>query len=110
MRHGERHRLASSRMTEQRLVNLTRSYFFSTAIDEFLEPAGDEEIPIGVEAALIARAEPAVAKRVRIGLRIVLVSAGDIRPPDDDLASAPVLQQPAGFVHDRQIGSGGRSD
>ena len=85
--------------------------------DDVLEPALDEEVAVGVEAAKIARAEPAVGiedgGRLR---RILVVALHDGQPADEDLALSRgriggvdadfhALQGPAGRA---QSGSGHR--
>ena len=52
-----------------------------------LSRADQRQIAVCVEKALVAGPEPAVDERRRVGLRIVLVAANDVRPLDDDLAA-----------------------
>jgi hypothetical protein len=76
-------------MVHQRFIDLARRDFLAAAIDDLLQPPGEREIAVGVDDALIAGAEPAIDERLRIGLRIVLVSSGDVVAANDDSPASP---------------------
>ena len=70
VRDRERRRLDDVRVLEQRDVDLARRHLLTTAVDQLLEPPGDGEVAVFVEAPLIAGAEPSVDERrlVRSGV------------------------------------------
>src|SRR5512142_2811112 len=70
--HGEGHRLLHGGVIEQHLVHLDGRDLLAAAVDELLEPSGESQVPLGVDHALVAGAEPAVGEgpgvRLRVGL------------------------------------------
>ena len=89
------------------LIDLLWGDLLAAAIDDLLEAARQEEVAIGVEAALVARAKPAVGERAPVGRGIIFVASRDIRPADDDLADLTNGKQVAGVVHNADIRPGG---
>src|SRR5881394_1136775 len=109
MRHGKRHRLPHPRTSQENLVYFARRNFFTTAIDEFLQPAGDEEVAFPVKMTLVPRSKPAAAKRRRVGLWVIRVTASHVRPADGDFARATAGQRLASLVENRHFQSGRQS-
>ena len=58
MGNAKDYRLSDRRMLQQRLLNQSRRDLLAAAIDDFLQPTGDEQIAIRIEMAEIAGAEP----------------------------------------------------
>jgi hypothetical protein len=71
MRHGKCDRLRHRRVLQENLVHLAGCNFFAAAVDHLFQASGDEQVTVGVEIALVAGAEPAICKRIRVGLRAV---------------------------------------
>src|SRR5438067_12975189 len=109
MRHGKRHRLPHPRTSQENLVNFARRNFFAAAIDEFLQPASDEEVAFPVKMTLIPRPKPAAAKRRRVGLWVIRVTASHVRPADGDFARATAGQSLARLVENRHFLPGRQS-
>src|SRR5207247_11284164 len=105
MRHSKRHRPTPSRISQRHLVNFARRNFFPAAIDEFLQPAGDEEVAFSVKMTLVPRPKPAAAKRRRVGLWVIRVTASYVRPADGDFARATAGQRLARLVENRHFRS-----
>ena len=62
MRHGEGDDLGDGRMVHQHVVHLERRDLFAAAVDDLLQPAGDAQIAVLVEHALVAGVEPAMGE------------------------------------------------
>jgi hypothetical protein len=75
------------RVIQQGLFYLSRRDFFSTTVDDFLDPACDMKISLRVEISLISRPKPAVPESCQIGYGLVLVPPRNIIPADDNLSS-----------------------
>ena len=101
MRNAERNSFGDCGMAQQNFVDFTRRDLFAAAIDQFLDAAGEREIAVGIEKALIAGAEPAVgettsrwlrdcsrSRRPRWGLGSPLRRA---RPSADDCPAASMM-------------------
>ena len=86
-------------MAEQNFVDLARTDFLAAANDQLLDAAGECQVAIAVEEALIAGAEPAVGVRLGVGLRIVLVTGHHARALDDHFAALAGCQKRAGLGH-----------
>src|SRR5437762_12373181 len=80
MRHGKRHRLTHSRISQQHFVNFARRNFFTTAIAEFPQPVSDEKVTFPVEITLVPRPKPAAGERHGVGLRMTRVSRVTLAP------------------------------
>ena len=63
------------RVREQRLVDLAGRDLLAAAVDDLLQPAGDRQVAVVVEAALVAGAEPPVEEGGGVGVGIVEISA-----------------------------------
>jgi len=112
MRDAERRGLGHGGVRQQRLVDLRRSHLLATPIDQLFEPSGDEEVPVGVEIALVAGAEPAVAEGRRRGRRVPVVARDHVGAADDDLAPPACGDRNAACIDDRDlhVPSGGATD
>ena len=55
--------------------------------------AGQEQVTVLVEAALVAGAEPALGERLQVGIGIVVVARRDVRSLDHDLADRALRQE-----------------
>ncbi len=93
VRDREADRLADAGVAEQDLVHLARGHFFAATVDAFLEPAGEVEVAVLVDRALVTGAEPAGTERVGVGGFVVPVPGGDVRAANDDLAGGAAGQQ-----------------
>ena len=69
VRHGEGDDLGDRRMIHQHVVDLERRDLLAAAVDDLLEPAGDAQIAILVEHALVAGVEPAMREGRGVGVR-----------------------------------------
>ena len=87
MRHAEGDRFGHGGMREQHFVDFARRNFFAAAIDQFLDAAGQREIAVGIEKALIAGAEPAVGEGLRVGFGIIFVAGDHVRSLNDHFAA-----------------------
>src|SRR5207244_3538650 len=54
----ERHCLRNRRMVQQHFIDFARRNFLSTAIDDFFEPSGENDVSVVIDITLVARAEP----------------------------------------------------
>ena len=84
MREGQA--LRDRRVIQQHAVDLQRADLLAAAVDQFLQPAGQAQVAVVVDRALVAGAEPAVGEGLGVGLGIVFVARGDVAAADDDLA------------------------
>ena len=87
MRNSERHGFGNGGMREQDFVDFPRRDFFSAAVDQFLDASGKSKVAVFIEISLIAGSEPAIGKRFRIRLGIVLILADDVGSLNDDFAA-----------------------
>lgn len=110
MRHGEGNDLRHSRMIDQHALYLERRDLFAAAIDDLLQPAGDAQIIVLVEHALVAGVKPAMGEGAGIGFGVLFVAGGDVRSADDDLADLASLEQPSTRCHDGHFRAGGCAD
>ena len=90
-------------MLGQHLVDLARRDLGPTSVDQLLQAAGDEEIAVSVEVALVAGPEPARDERPSIGLRIVVVAAHDARSAHDDFTRRVGRHPGARFIDDLKL-------
>src|SRR5690606_27771579 len=97
-------------MLAEHVVDLPRADLLAAAVDDLLQPAGDGQIAVLVEHALVAGTEPAVDESRFIGLGIALIAAGDVRPPNDDLTAGAGLHEEALLVHNADFGAGRDAD
>ena len=63
VRHRERDDLQHGRVVHQHFVDLARRDLLAAAIDDLLQAAGERDVAVGVDDALVAGAEPAVDER-----------------------------------------------
>ena len=110
MRHGEGDDLRHRRMIHQHLVDLERRDLLAAAIDDLLQPAGDAQIAVLVEHALVAGVEPAMGEGRGVGVGVVLVARRHVRSANDDLAGLARFQQLPVRRHDRDLRSGRSAD
>ena len=103
VRYSEAHRLSDRWMPQQRSVNLQRRNLLTAAIYQLLEAARQRERAVGVEKALVARAEPAIRERLRIRIRIIVVAMRDIRAPYDHFGEPACADKIAVVVHDANV-------
>ena len=101
-REGDR--LRHRRMVEQRLVDLARRDLLAAAIDDLLEPPGQAQIAVLVDPPLIAGAQPPLGEGRGVRLRVGEIAAGHVAAADHHLPGLAGGQQPAGAVHDRDLG------
>ena len=59
MGHGEGNHLHDGGMVQQHAIDFERADLLAAAVDDFLQAAGQAQIALAVECALIAGAEPA---------------------------------------------------
>jgi hypothetical protein len=75
---GEGHDLRDRGVRRQDAIHLKRADLFAAAVDDLLQPAGERQIAVLVERALIAGAEPALALGLEeilgVGLGVALVA------------------------------------
>mmetsp|Transcript_16862 Transcript_16862/g.30571 ORF Transcript_16862/g.30571 Transcript_16862/m.30571 type:complete len:238 (-) Transcript_16862:632-1345(-) len=74
-------------MTKQHSVDFEGRDFLAAAIDQLLDPAGEEQESLFIQAALIARVEPSAGVGLFIGLGVVQVAGSHIRAADAHLAN-----------------------
>ena len=92
VRNGESQRLFHFWMGEQNLIDFARRDLLTSAVDDFFEAAGQEEITVCIDPALVAGAKPAICECGLVGLRVVEIPWHNIGPADDHLAGRAVLQ------------------
>src|SRR5690349_21793756 len=66
-------------MCKQHFFYLARSDLLASAVDQLLNAAGEREIAVLIEKALVASAEPSIGKRAGIGFRVVLIALDHVR-------------------------------
>src|SRR5262249_24758068 len=106
MRNAEAHRFGHSGVGKQDLVDLTRRNLFTAAVDQFFQATNQGEIAIDIEDALVAGTKPAVGKGGGIGLRVIVIAAGDVWPLDDNLALRASREQSTCVVHEGDLHTG----
>src|SRR5712692_4108521 len=71
-------------MGVQRLLHFARPYLEAGRVDHVLLAVDDAEVAFGIHDRNVARAQPAVADRIRRRLRTLPVAAHHLRPPDQE--------------------------
>src|SRR5262245_20113888 len=110
MGDGEGSSFDDIRVAKQHLFDLGWRDLLSSALDEILDSANNEEIDIMVEISEVAGSEPAVPKRILCSCRIVVVAPGDSGTPERDFSTLAGAKLSAFSVHDRYLGPGGSAD
>ena len=103
MRYGKSGGLGNRRMIHEHLIDLEGRDLLAAAVDEFLGPADDREKAVGVDAAQIAGAEPAIGESGAVRLGVVDVAGGHARTLHHDLAHLAGSENPAVIGPDRDI-------
>ena len=80
-------------MLHEYFVHFLGSDLLAAAVDDLLQPAGEEQIAFLVESPLIARSKPTVGECALVGCGIALVSRRDVRSANDDLTNFASRQQ-----------------
>src|SRR6202011_846728 len=101
--HTEHGDLTHAGMRENLLLDLPRIDVGAAGDVHVGGAAGDVDEAFFVDMAEIAGAEPAVAKRLRIGVGIVVIAGEHCRPDHADLAGLERLQLAASVVLDRDL-------
>jgi hypothetical protein len=87
MRYREGHCPSHVGMAHQDLIDLCRGDLRTAAVDDFLEAAGEEQVAVGVEITLVARAKPSVTKGRLVGRGIVHIAFCHAGTSDHDLTT-----------------------
>ena len=58
MRHGEGRRFRDRGVRKQRVVDFARRHLFAAAVDDFLDPPGQEQETVAIEVPFVPGAEP----------------------------------------------------
>ena len=106
MADGEYGRFRHRGMRGQRTLHFFRVHFLAPAIDHLFQAAGEEQEAIAIEAAHIARMEPALAKRRLVRFRVVKVPGSDRRPTHRDFAIHSRGHGISERVHDGHLQAG----
>ena len=106
VRNRERNRIGDRGMSAEDLVDFARRYFLAAAIDDLLETAGNEHVPIAIDLPVVAGAEPSVDERRAIGVRIICVARRHSRAAQNDFTDFFGRQQISLAIHYRDIGAG----
>src|SRR5579863_6414649 len=109
MRETKGDGLGNGGILQKHLIYFTRRDLFAGAVNLLLQPAGDVQISVGIEKALVARAKPTVGKGPLVGIRIVLISSEHSRSLDHDFAPAIRSQVAAIAVHHADANAGWRA-
>ena len=72
MGHGKSRGLGDCRMGQQHLIDFPGRDLLAAAIDNFLDPARDKQIAIGVQIAFIAGVKPSADEGPSIFVREIL--------------------------------------
>jgi hypothetical protein len=86
-------------MRHEHVVHFLRGNLCPTTIDEFFEPAGEEQVVIGIQESLVACPEPTMRKGRTVRTWIILVAPHDVRAAHDDLSSLSGWQKLALSIH-----------
>ena len=104
--HAEHRDLGDGRVGQDLLLDLAR-VDVGAAGDVFVGgPAGNIQVAFGIHVADIAGQEPAIAERLGVGFRVVVVAGEYGRPDDADLAGLARRQLAAFGVLDRDLHAG----
>mmetsp|Transcript_35722 Transcript_35722/g.111464 ORF Transcript_35722/g.111464 Transcript_35722/m.111464 type:complete len:328 (-) Transcript_35722:672-1655(-) len=107
---GKGHRLGHDFACQEHGVDLQGGDLLATTVDEFLEPAGEGKVTVGVKHPLITCVEPSVHEGLLRGLRIVVVPGRDVLPLDADLAHLAWRQLLAVLTQDGNLHVGALAD
>ena len=108
MRHAEGDGIGHRGVRQQHFVHLAGRNVVAAADDQVLDPAGEVQVVICIQHALVAGAKPSVHKGSVVGLAVVLVSAEHARPLNDHLAAFSGGEMIALGVHDADLNAAGR--
>mmetsp|Transcript_129022 Transcript_129022/g.413337 ORF Transcript_129022/g.413337 Transcript_129022/m.413337 type:complete len:365 (-) Transcript_129022:757-1851(-) len=90
VRHGEGDAVLQGGMLSDDVLDLERRDLLAGAVDDLLKSAAEVQVAVGIDPALVAGAQPAVAETlgVRVAVHVLpeLVTGGDRAVLDDDLA------------------------
>ncbi len=106
MRAAESDRRRDRGMPQQNLINFVRRDVLAAADDDVFDPAGQVQVTIVVEIALVSGAKPSVDESAGVCFRIIFVSAKYIRALNCDFAALIVFERIALFVHDPDAEAG----
>ena len=109
MRTAKCDRGRDRRMLQQNLVDLVGRDVFSTADDDVFNAAGQVQVTIFVEIALVSGAKPSVDEGAGVCFRIVFVSTKYICALDRDFAALIVFERISAFIHDPDAQTGAHS-
>src|SRR5262245_35895218 len=83
---GEANGFRDAGMLEQNGIDFQGRDFLPAAVDQFLQPASERQIAVGVENALITSAKIAAAEGAGVGLGIVAIAVHHVFALDRDFA------------------------
>src|SRR5215813_7838161 len=90
-------------MLQEHFIDLPGRYFLSTAIDDLLATARDEQVPVVVEKSVIPCLEPVTCKRILGRESVTIVARHDACATDNNLAGSAGREQASFFVHDGDV-------
>jgi hypothetical protein len=86
-------------MREQSVIDFAWRNLLATTHDQFLDATDEKEVSFLVEASLVARVKPSVAKRLLVRDGIIVVSLVTLRPRITTSPTAPLDKSaPASFI------------
>src|SRR5579862_4152755 len=97
-------------MSQQDSLHVLRRYFVTSAVDQFLQAAGDEEEAILVQTSEVSCAKPAIAKCGLIGFRIIQVAGSNRWSAHNNFAFQFGRQNISGRICNRQFETAGSAD
>src|SRR3972149_3269913 len=110
MGHGESRCLVNLRMAHKSLFDLSCGNLLSAPVDEFLETARNDQVPLRVKISLIPGSEPATGEGALVLQRIVVIARGDIHPANHDLAGPTRAQKVTGLIHNVHLRTGSQTN
>src|ERR1700722_3423801 len=97
-------------VTEQNLIDFVRRNIFASADDDVFDPAGQVQVAVGIQKALIAGAHPPMHEGARVGFGIIFVSAKYIGSLNRDLSPLVGSKMIAVLVHDADAEAGAHAN
>src|SRR5215471_18523633 len=93
------HHLGNSGMLHEHVINFPGRNLFAPTVNDLLETARDEQVPISIQKPLIPCLEPPIGEGTFVGCWIILIALSDVRTTDDNLALATRWQHVTHVVH-----------
>ncbi|MCY1278210.1 hypothetical protein D9M70_269310 [compost metagenome] len=103
MRQAHHRRIGNGRMAQQDFLDLDGRHVLAAGLDHILLAVQEQQLPVGVEHAQVARVVPAKPAHGSRGVRVLVVAQHDIGPAMHDFASLTRPEQAAVVIHDCHV-------